>query len=140
MAFLTAVAKFKFSCLATVVDKRVFLPVSAIKETFYQEIVTAAFARLEPYIHAAYVQIHRSGGKDFGRRLCKHIGARAPSNDERRIVKQVKLAKAEGNNLIQLADMVVGSIVRSYRDDRDDRDVYRNLIRKRIIEVIEYPG
>jgi hypothetical protein len=138
-AFLQAMAKQKFIYQATVVDKKSFLPGPVGKESFYQQVVGVAFRHLRPRLHGAHVAIHRSGGLDFGRRLCKYISQVMNGTGGREIVKQVRMAKSENDNLIQLADMVCGAVARSFRDDRNDRDCYRKLIRRRESDVKLYP-
>lgn len=62
------------------------------------------------------------------RRECHHEG--------RAIIAKVRFAP-KSNVLIQLADMVAGGLARSYRSDKADAQVYRQIIRARLEQVWE---
>ena len=42
------------------------------------------------------------------------------------------MVDSKSNVLVQLADMVAGSINRAQNKKKKDRDIYRNIIKKRI--------
>lgn len=56
-----------------------------------------------------------------------------------RVIKEVSFVpKREGNVLLQLADMVTGASARSYRTDKPDHKVYRELLQPRLEDVWEF--
>lgn len=55
-----------------------------------------------------------------------------------RLIKKVKLQDSWKNNLLQLADMVAGSISRSL-SAKSDSDLYKGIIKHREIYVQVWP-
>ena len=53
-------------------------------------------------------------------------------------MKSCEFSDSSRDLLIQLADMVVGAIARSYRSDRPDKDAWRRMLAKRIDDVWEF--
>jgi len=45
---------------------------------------------------------------------------------------------SRGDTLVQLADMCVGAIARSYREDRKDNDRWRKMLLPRIDDVWDF--
>ena len=54
-------------------------------------------------------------------------------------IKRIKAEWSHNNNLVQLADMVCGAVARSYRKDKGDRFVYRDIIRAHETKVQFWP-
>ena len=47
-------------------------------------------------------------------------------------MKDCKLVDSKENVLVQMADMIAGSIRRAYELDKTDRETYKKIIRKHI--------
>lgn len=67
--------------------------------------------------------IDGNGSKDFRRRLQDYLKHKVGSG----VIKKIKIQNSKQNNLLQLADMVVGALHRSL-SEKDDKNVYRKLL------------
>jgi len=61
--------------------------------------------------------------------LRNHLGDR---------MKTLRFSESHRDILIQLADMCVGAIARSYREDRNDRKRWRDMLGPRIGNVWDF--
>ena len=52
--------------------------------------------------------------------------------------KKLQFVDSESNVLIQMADMVAGSIYRSYPETKSDSSEYLKLIKKRVEDLWEF--
>lgn len=53
------------------------------------------------------------------------------NSDERQIMRNCKLVDSKGNVLVQMADMIAGSINRSY-GDKEDAQLYKDIFKEHI--------
>lgn len=49
-------------------------------------------------------------------------------------MRNIQFVDSKDNSLIQLADMIAGSIRRSYQDEKNDSTIYKQIIKRRIEE------
>jgi len=134
--FLNAVAAHDFFYMSAVFDKRkLAVPDLRIKKAFYQYVIGFAFELLKPHIEDAFLEIDRGGGEEFGRHLTRHIAEISKEASGKRTVKRSKLSDSSGNDLIQLADMICGAVMRSFKGD----DRFRLLVKRREFEVRAWP-
>ena len=56
------------------------------------------------------------------------------NSSQRKIIKNCKLADSKGNVLIQMADMIAGSVRRSYDVKAKDSGIYKDIIKKHIAD------
>jgi hypothetical protein len=139
-AFMKAVAPHNFFYVAAVIDKgRLGSDLFATPGSFYQYVTRSTFQLMKPRLAGAYVEIDKSGGRDFGRRLSKYLSKIMRERDGRSLIKRVKMAKSAGNNLLQLADMVAGALARSFKPDKKNYEVCRKLVALRELEVKHWP-
>lgn len=131
--FLEAISPYSFFYFGIVINKRrLFGKGFQYKSSFYKYICSLVFENAKPYLNEATVVIDGSGSKDFRRQLQKYLKDRI--NQEKghsRYIKKVKVQDSNRNNLLQAADMIAGAIARSYRRDKKDSRIYRNIIRHR---------
>ena len=83
------------------------------------------------------VVIDRSGNLEFRNQLAKYLRNKINLTD--RVIKNVKMQRSEGNNLLQLADYTAGVINRSILNTRKKSDAYRKMIAHREIFVQVWP-
>jgi len=139
-AFLQAVAPFKFSYFATVIDKEKFnMAELATAKSFYRHACGLAFENAKSYLNEAIVVIDGKGGRAFKRDLQQGLKKRITNPTAKaRHIKMIKIQDSEENNLLQLADMVCGAINRSFSEKPDAPD-YRKIIAPREISVEMIP-
>ncbi|MDO4742380.1 MAG: DUF3800 domain-containing protein [Candidatus Saccharibacteria bacterium] len=73
-------------------------------------------------------------GKSYRRRVQAYIRQELNTKDFKRI-EDFDIKDSNKDNLIQLADIIVGSIHRSFETDKTDSGEYIRIIRKKIIEL-----
>jgi hypothetical protein len=135
--FFEAVAPCKFSVRAIVVDKsRIYSDnLRENKEQFYNFFVKSLLQHDNNALAGAKVKIDGSGDREFKRELAAYLKRESAAGK----IISVKFAESHRNNLIQLADMVVGAIARSYREvDRNEHDRWRKMLCGKIQNVWDF--
>lgn len=133
--FFTAVRSCDFRVRALVVKKADIYSdrLRSEKDEFYRYIVKSMVKHDGGMLQGAKVIIDGSGERSFRRDLEKHIKRHAGPS-----VKSVKFAASHTDPLVQLADMVVGAIARSYRTDRGNADRWRKMLKSKIDDIWEF--
>jgi hypothetical protein len=81
----------------------------------------------------ARIRLDGSGGRDFQRALKTYLRKQLGTG-----IADFRMVDSERDQLAQLADMCVGAIARSYRDNRPDPSRWRNQLRPRIADVWDF--
>ena len=116
LRFLGEIARYDFLYLAFVLNKaKLYGPGFRFKEPFYKYTCKLLFENAKPYLRNASVIIDGSGDRVFRKQFQKYLKEKINTNRE--TISKVKIEKSHRNNLLQLADMVVGSVARYYRKD-----------------------
>lgn len=137
MSFLRALAPYEYLYYGVVINKsRLFGEGFRYKESFYKYVTRMVFNNARPYLRRATVVIDGSGSREFRQSLDRYLRLRM--NEEREVIRKVKIQNSNRNNLLQLADMVVGALARSFSSKGDAKD-YRELIRRHEVHVQVWP-
>lgn len=138
-AFLKAILPYQFFHYGIVISKeKLFGDGFKNKESFYKYASGLLFENAKEKLDMAAVVIGASGRKLFKYQLATYLKKRINAPDRRRI-KKVKLQDSKGNNLLQLADMVAGSVARSYSSGKKDSRKFRDILNPREIHVQVWP-
>ena len=131
--FLDAISPYPFLYFGIVINKqKLFGKGFQFKSSFYKYTCQLVFENAKPYLNNAIVVIDGSGSKDFRRQLEKYLKDRINQyKTEFRYIKKIKIQDSKKNNLLQVADMVAGSVARSYKTEKKDCKIYREIIRHR---------
>lgn len=115
--FFDCVCAHRFSVRAIVVDKSVIYRDSLRerKDLFYNYFVQMLLRHDDGVLQDARVKIDGSGDRRFKDELNGYLRKQLADGQ----IKSVKFAESHRDNLIQLADMVAGAILRSYRPEQD---------------------
>lgn len=128
--FFESTQSAKFEVRAIVVNKKVIYSprLKNNPREFNDDIIKHLLANNRDVMQGASVKIDGSGNRVFKQRLETYLRKHVPE------LKKVGFADSANNNLIQLADMVVGAIARARRDgtDRKNSSRWRDMIAKRI--------
>ncbi len=138
--FLHAVSPYHFFYYGIVIDKerqRHMAKQYSSKWSFYHYVCGLVFESAKDKLLNATVVIDASGNFAFRRELALHLRRVMNTGTIKRISK-VKMQRSGSNNLIQLADYVVGIINRSVQHKKNS-DVYRKIIYHREIDVRVWP-
>lgn len=131
--FLKTVSKFNFRVRSLIVDKERIHSQKLInnKDSFYSYFVKEALKNNGSTILEAKIRIDGSGNKIFRNNFISYLRKELNSK-EKNIMKNCKLVDSKNNVLIQLADMIAGSVNRSENKCKKDSSDYKNIIKNRI--------
>jgi hypothetical protein len=129
---LRRVCKLSFQINAIVVDKST-IRLSKPKN-FYNQIIKELLVRLQ--LKNASIRIDGHAGTNYVKSATVYF-RKSVNVDERKIV-DIRYADSKENMLIQLADLIAGSIFRSTQTNKTDHDEYLKIIRKRVGVIYNY--
>lgn len=134
--FFEAVSGCDFRVRALVVQKELIRSgrLRTRKEEFYQFFVKTMLKFDDGLLKNARVVIDGSGERTFRRDLKKHLTRHTTPG----AIRDVRLKASHGDPLVQLADMCVGAVARSYRDDRDNPHRWRDMLKPKLDDVWEF--
>ncbi|MFQ6133552.1 MAG: DUF3800 domain-containing protein [Armatimonadota bacterium] len=138
-AFLRSVRHCPFRVRAIVMRKDRIWEGTQLRRSpkhFYNFTIKMLLTHTFGAVREAKVFIDGTAGRLLSRNLAAYL-RRECNLPDARVVAQLRFAR-KGNVLIQLADMVVGSLARSYRPDKADSSAYRAILRPRIEDVWEF--
>lgn len=133
--FFAAVADCRFCVRAIVVRKELIYSdrLRTEKEEFYRFFVKNMVKHDGGLLQNAKVVIDGSGERVFRQDLQRHLKQHTGG-----AIKSVKFADSRQDRLVQLADMAVGAVARSYRTDRKDANRWRLQLGKKLHNVWEF--
>jgi len=140
--FFSVVERFDFTYVGFVLNKdELFGEGFKFKESFYKYTANLLFENAKGYLHEATVVIDRCGDREFRRQLALYLKKKVNKPGEKPAVKKFKMEASHNNNLIQLADMVVGALARSFKQEKEDSKVYRTILqgKERIVQFWPKP-
>ncbi len=138
--FLRAISKFKFLIFSVTVNKAgLALEGISNKSAFYPFVCGLVFENAKDYLLEASVTIDSTGGQEFKRQIEKYLKQRMNEPDSARRIKQIKMKPSHTDNMLQLADMVCGAIVRACHESKNKSDRFRKLIQHREVSVLFWP-
>ena len=131
--FLETVCRSRFKIRSLVVDKKLIYSgeLKNSKNSFYSYAIKMLLAYSGDSILDAKIKLDGSGDRLFKRSFSVYL-RHSLNSREKKIMNNLKFINSKENVLIQLADMIVGSIRRSYESDKNDKDVYKRIIKKHI--------
>lgn len=130
--FFERVLQCDFRVRAIVVRKEAIYSdrLKSQKEEFYRYFVKSMVRHDDGVLENAKIVIDGSGERIFRADLQSYLRRSAGT-----AVRSVKFTDSRKDHLVQLADMCVGAIARSYRADRKDAAKWRVLLERKIADV-----
>jgi len=131
--FLETIKKFDFKIRCLIVDKSlIYSPeLRSSKDSFYAYFIKEVLKNNGNKIFNAKIRIDGSGNKIFRRNFFGYLRQEL-NYGQRGVIKNCKMVDSKSDPLIQLADMVAGSINRSQNKNKKDRNDYLEIIKKKI--------
>jgi len=131
--FLYKVNPFKFKVRSLVIKKSLIKSqeLKNNKNSFYSYAIKLLLQHSGGTILDAKVRIDGSGDRIFRRNFLTYLRKQL-NTDEKKIMKNCKLIDSKANVLIQMVDMIAGSVRRFYDETKTDRNIYREVIKKHI--------
>lgn len=138
--FLQEMNQFRYRYCCIVINKaKLTGPGFKYPASFYKYACKLVCSNAKDYLNEAKVVIDGSGTREFKRQLATYLkkNVNDPSCGYRHI-KAVGMEDSKKSNLLQLADMIAGSVARSYKG-KGDSATYRALIRAKETYVQVWP-
>ena len=137
--FLKVVTKYDFRIRAIVVDKQIIrseeLKVS--KDSFYNFFIKQVLLHNKGTLLNSKIRLDGHGNRLFRRNLTTYLRKELNSS-KGKVIKNVRLVDSKQNVLIQLSDMVAGSIRRSYDTSKKDHKTYRRILKSKLEDCWEF--
>ena len=130
--FLKTINPFHFKIRSLVIDKSKIHSheLRHNKASFYSYAIKTAL-KYGGSILNAKVKIDGSGDRVFRKSFLTYLRQQLNST-QRRVMDHCRLVDSRENVLIQMADMIAGSIRRSYDTSKKDHMVHKSIIKKHI--------
>lgn len=134
--FFEMVAACQFRIRAIVVEKNLIWSerLRSDSEDFYRFFLKSMLKFDNDTLSDARVVIDGSGDRAFKGRLSASLRRHTALG----AVRWVKMRDSKSEPLVQLADMCVGAIARSYRADRDEADRWLKMVKPKIDDIREF--
>lgn len=128
--FMETIKKFNFRVRCLIVDKAKIYSeeLKNNKNSFYAYFIKEALKQSNNTILNAKIRMDGSGDRIFRKNFFTYL-RRELNSDERKIMRNCRMVNSKGNVLVQMADMVAGSINRAENIDKKDSRVYRDIIK-----------
>lgn len=142
-AFMEAVKTIKFRVRAIRVTKSKIrlTELKLRKDKFYNYTIKMVLKYSNGTIKNANIKLDGTADRTYRREALSYL-TRELNNPEDKMIDKIAFKKSHTNVLIQLADMVAGSINRELQTDKKDHSVYINILRKtgRIQTIWDFPN
>jgi hypothetical protein len=134
--FFELIGGCRFKVRAIVVEKSLIWSerLRSDSEDFYRFFLKSMLKFDNDVLQGARVIIDGSGDRAFKEKLSTSLRRHTAPG----AVRQVKMRDSRSEPLVQLADMCVGAIARSYRKDREDAGRWLNMLRPKIDDIWEF--
>ena len=103
------------------------------KHSFYNFMIKEVLEKSDGYIKNARIRL--DGHEDRAYKQATQTYFRKEVNKKSKIIKNMKFVNSKNDNLIQLADMVAGSLLRSTQENKSDSQDYKKIINRRIEDI-----
>lgn len=138
IAFLSEMKKHDFTIRAIVVDKTKIHDRALFDNSnkFYLFIIREVLDKFGAELKNARICLDGKGDKEYRRAAATYF--RQELNKKSHRLHEFKLVDSKTDGLIQLADMIAGSIYRSLQKEKSDSNDYLPLIRKKLDDLWFY--
>lgn len=101
-------------------------------DSFYNYAIKEVLAKT-PTLNEADIRLDGHSGREYKKSAATYL--RREVNSSSKKISKVRFVNSHTNNLIQLADLVAGSILRSNQKDKTDSKTYIGIIKTRIEDI-----
>ncbi len=103
------------------------------KNKFYNYMIKEVLSKSDGFITNASIRL--DGHEDRAYKKAAATYFRQQANPKGGVIKDMKFVNSKNDNLVQLADMVAGSILRTTQTDKTDSKDYLKVIKKRVEDI-----
>ncbi|MFH1662233.1 MAG: DUF3800 domain-containing protein [Candidatus Falkowbacteria bacterium] len=131
--FLKTIIKFDFRIRCLIVDKSKIYSkeLQNNRNSFYAYFIKEALKNNNNTILDAKIRLDGGGDRIFRKSFITYLRIELNSKNKK-IMRNFKMVDSKKDVLIQMADMVAGSINRAQNKNKKDSNIYRNIVKKRI--------
>lgn len=131
--FLETVNKFNFRIRSLIVDKSIIYSykLQNNKNSFYAYFIKEVLRNSNNTILNAKIRLDGGGDRYFRKNFVTYL-RRELNSHEKKIMRQFKMVDSKRDVLIQMADMIAGSMNRSQNKKVKDCDEYKKIIKNKI--------
>ena len=131
---LTIVARLNFRVRAICIDKSIIRSheLKNKQDSFYSYAIKEVLSKTAT-LDNADVRLDGHSGREYKKSAITYLRREVNARDSK--IKKVRFVDSGTNTLIQLADIVAGSILRSTQTGKTDSDDYIKILHKRIEDV-----
>ena len=135
LEFLDNIKGCPFRIRAIVTDKTLIrsTELKKNKNKFYNYMIKEVLSKSDGFMKNASIRL--DGHEDRAYKQAATTYFRQQVTGKNKIISKMKFVNSKNDNLIQLADMVAGSIFRSAHSSKNDSQVYLKTIQKRIEDI-----
>jgi hypothetical protein len=135
LKLIDSIKHFDFSAYAMVLNKSKIDPgnMPQDKASLYYYVIKELLLKLE--LTDPVITIDGRAGKQYAKEIRSYLRRSLRKNGVER--SRIYLVDSRKNSLIQLVDIIAGSVARSYRKDKTDAEVYLKLLSDKIVEIYE---
>lgn len=98
--------------------------------TYYNFFLKQLLAHNREILEDANIRLDGTAGREFKKSISSYLR----KDLKKKAIKNFKFVESEKDVLIQLTDIVAGSIHRTYQRDKDDKKIYKDIIKGKIDE------
>lgn len=135
LAFLNEIKACKFRVRAIVTDKLAIRSpeLRYSKNKFYNYMIKEVLSKSAGSIKNGSIRL--DGHEDRAYKKAATTYFRQQVNPKGSVIKDMKFVNSKNDNLVQLADMVAGSILRTTQTEKNDSSDYLKIIKKRVEDI-----
>ncbi|MHC1717004.1 MAG: DUF3800 domain-containing protein [Candidatus Dojkabacteria bacterium] len=134
LGFLEVVKHCKFRVRAIVVNKEnvYFTNLRTDTKNYYNFFLKQVLEHNGVTIKDAKLRLDGLSDRKFKKKMGSYLRQNLNGKIKNKVMNNLKFVDSKDSALIQLADMVAGSIRRSYQEEKYDSKIYKEIIKKRI--------
>ncbi|KKP65518.1 MAG: hypothetical protein UR64_C0026G0002 [Candidatus Nomurabacteria bacterium GW2011_GWE1_35_16] len=133
--FLEAIKDCKFRVRAIVVKKDEYLNnLRTDTKNYYNFFLKQVLEHNNETIRDAKLRLDGFNERKFKKAMESYLRQNLNGSLKNKVMSNLKFVDSKDSVLIQLVDMVAGSIRRSYQAEKHDSRIYKEIIKKRIEE------
>lgn len=135
LEFLNEIKGCNFRIRAIVADKSLIRSneLRTNKTKFYNYMIKEVLSKSDGFIKNASIRL--DGHEDRAYKIAATTYFKQQANPRGGVIKDMKFVNSKNDNLVQLADMIAGSILRNTQANKTDRDIYNGVVRKRVEDI-----
>ena len=135
LKLIDTVKEFNYKAHIMILDKRKINlnKIPKDKTSLYYRIINELLLKVT--LENPVITIDGRAGKSFSKEIRTYL--RKILSDNGIHNSRVYLVDSRKNSLVQLADIIVGSVARSYNKEKADNQIYINALKSKIVEIHE---